>query len=329
VTCSVCIATFRRPAQLAGCLEALARQTLPPDEVVISDAGQDPETSTVIARCRSVRSWVVRHCPTDRRALPWQRRWAFEHSTGSVVMFLDDDVRLMPGALALINRAYREAPDAAGVGFPISYDGPSGASDSAGLRARWLGVAGHRKGGVTPGGITVELPADGTGDVLEVDWLSGGAMSFRRVVLEAIGPLPYLYHLYDQRIGKAEDSVLSRRACALGRLLLIPGRHAVHPPLGEAARTANPQDGFRRGLLETWGRAHVLRWVAPDPRRASEAWLRLASLEVARAVAGVLREPGRLPHWQRIAGHIVGIGRTIRYWHAIPPHPSHPAPADR
>lgn len=323
MTCSVCIATYKRSEALRQCLAALARQTEAPDEIVVSDAGGDIETAEAIALFRDAPAWTIRHCPTPRVALPWQRWWGFLNSRGSIVVFLDDDVQLMPEAIGLVRRAYGQAADIAGAGLTITYGGPEVVGEPApSLRELWLGIAGARPGSITRGGITIDLPApNGNTSFLEVEWLSGGAMSFRRDVLEAIGPQDRLFELYDARIGKAEDAVLSSRARAHGRLLLIPGAHAWHPAFESATRTANPQDGYRKGLLETWGRAHVLRWLATDSSAYPRAWARIASLELARSVKAAMRHPARSTPWKRIAGGFVGIQRTIRRWKAIPAQP--------
>jgi GT2 family glycosyltransferase len=327
---SVCIPACGRPRELAACLEALMRQHEPPDEIVVSDAAGDAETRELLG------AYGVRHCPTTRRALPWQRWWAFEHTAGSIVLFIDDDIRLGPDAIARVRAAYRDHPDVAGVGFPITYEMSLGKVIDAvpaapALRERWLGIAGKPPGSITPGGQTVDLPVPvpipvpdaRAAGMIEVDWLSGGAMSFRRTVLDAIGPLHHLFALYDARVGKAEDAILSSRARRHGRLLLIVEPCARHPEFERATRTANPQDGYRKGLLETWGRAHVLRWLASDPDAAGRAWVRLASLEVARAGKAALRRPTTASSWQRLLGDAVGIQRTITQWNNIPSPDAH------
>jgi GT2 family glycosyltransferase len=339
MACGVCIPTYRRPAELLACLGALARQITPPHEIIVSDAGGDPETRAVLDAFRHGYAWTLRHCPTDRTGLPWQRWWAFKHSTCALILFLDDDVRLTPDAVARLVATYERAPDIAGAGFAIAYDGCGvGFRHSSALRERWLGIAGARPGTITPGGISIELPlkervardgargqgVDEAGEVEEVEWLSGGAMSYRRDVLEATGPLDRLFALYDERIGKAEDSLLSSRARRYGRLVMIPGVYARHPALEQATRTESPQDGFHKGLLETWGRAHVLRWLARDSRAAFHAWTRVASLEMARALRAAARHPIATARWSRIAGGLVGIQRTVRRWRRIPAHPTLP-----
>lgn len=326
-SCSVCIPTFRRPHELAACLEALRLQTEPPDEIVVSDAGGDPETRDVVLAAGH--GCTVRHCPTPRRALPWQRWWAFEHSQGSIVLFLDDDVRLGPDAMALLRAAYRDGADLAGVGFTITYDGSDPLETPVPLlRERWLGTVGRRPGTITAGGLPVGHPAPNA-DVgsIDVDWLTGGAMSFRRGVLDAIGPLHHLFALYDARIGKAEDSILSSRARRHGRLLLMVGPHAWHPAFERATRTANPQDGYCKGMLETWGRAHVLQWLASDPHAAGRAWVRAVSLELARATRAVVRHPLTRSHWLRILGDVVGMQRAVRQWRRIPDPAGRPRPS--
>src|SRR5262249_51359692 len=92
-----------------------------------------------------------------------------------------------------------------------------------------------------------------------------------------------------------------------------------------ATRTESPQDGYQKGLLETWGRAHTLRWLASDLASYPVAWARVASLELARSLKAAMRQPTQLSRWKRIAGGLVGIERTIRQWNRIPAHPGSPS----
>jgi glycosyltransferase involved in cell wall biosynthesis len=323
MTCTVCIPTYRRPAELERCLTALADQTVPPDEIVLSDAAGDDETARVFHAFRNRRLWALRHCRTSRSGLPWQRWWAFQHSTGGIVLFLDDDIRLTPQALEVLMSTYRRMPEIAGAGFAIAYEGcPLGSTQSSRYRERWLGIVGARPGSITAGGISIEMPLkQQDGPIEDVEWISGGAMSFRREALNATAPLDRLFELYDARIGKAEDSLLCSQVRRYGRLVLIPGLFAQHPALDQATRTESPQDGYQKGLLETWGRAHVVRWLGRDSSTAFRAWVRIASLELLRAGRAILQRPSGGSRWLRIVGAVVGIQRALRCWNRIPGSP--------
>jgi hypothetical protein len=257
--------------------------------------------------------------------LPWQRWWAFTHSTGNIVLFIDDDVRLGPEALARIEATYgAEAVRPAGVGLLMHWEGEgSPTRDRTEFREGWLETRPYPSGAVTPGGVTVALAgSQARGPVTAVEWLCGGAMSFRRDVMEAIGPLEGLYTLYDLGIGKGEDSVLSRMAAAHGPLSLVTDPLAFHPPDASARATANAHVGWNRGLRDTLGRAQSMRWLARDQRSLSRAWRRVASLEVFRAAIGAARCPLEATTWQRLGGALFGMAQGARAWRRLASSPS-------
>jgi glycosyltransferase involved in cell wall biosynthesis len=325
-TISVCIPTHERPLLLRRALEALAKQSRLPDEIVISDSSKSEETKRLIGEFGDNHpQFPVRWVRSDRKALPWQRWWAFTHSAGEIVLFIDDDIELRTAALERLLGAYTDGgPNTAGVGLAWIVEGKGQpARDHATLRERWLGITGAASGSISPGGITISLPEESAnGPCASVEWLSGGAMSFRREVLQRVGPLDNLYALYDAGVGKGEDGILSRQAARFGRLAYVTTPLAIHPPLETAVRTANANDGYRKGLLETWGRAHTMRWMSREPAAYRISWLRVAFLEVARSGAAILKSPVKAERWARLGGGLAGAVRTIAKWRQIPAHPS-------
>jgi glycosyltransferase involved in cell wall biosynthesis len=297
-----------------------------PDEVVISDSSASAETEKLVDELgKSDPQLVLKRVRSDRRALPWQRWWAFTHSAGDVVLFIDDDIRLKPEALDRLLRVYaREGADLAGVGLAWVVEGKeAGGRNHDTFRERWLGISSAVSGSISPGGITVSLPEENVnGECADVEWLSGGAMSFRREVLRSVGPLDHLFKLYDSGVGKGEDGILSRQAARFGRLNYITSPLALHPPMETAVRTANANNGFKKGLLETWGRAHTMRWMARDRAAYRSAWLRVALLEVARSSSAILKNPSEADNWSRLGGALTGFSRTVMRWRRIPAQPS-------
>src|SRR5690242_16581280 len=128
MTISICIATHERAELLAGTLESIARQTLRPVEIVVSDSSASSDSRAVVAAFAAAHPALrVRPLVSDRSALPWQRWWACAHATGEWVLFLDDDVRLRESALETLAREIRSAErkgPVAGIGFVFGWDGP-------------------------------------------------------------------------------------------------------------------------------------------------------------------------------------------------------------
>ena len=320
---AVCIPTHEREELLAETLEALGRQTLPPAEIVVSDSSSYDAVRHVVEAFAARHPGVtVRHCRSTRKALPWQRWWAFTHSSANAVLFLDDDILLQPDALRELGRAYEQLSTSGapvgGIGFAIS--GVSHRSPHARVsrRERWLRIGDAHPGSVTAGGLTTPLSGlTGTGPQ-SVEVLSGGAMSYRREVLERVGCLNNLMSLYDSGMGRGEDAVLSSYARRLGGpLYALPEGLAFHP---REPRGAKPYagGGWRMGMAHTWGRAHTMRWIAKTPQEYRRDWSRLAALELARAAKATAGSPFRADGWKRLGGACWGICKALIDWKRIP-----------
>lgn len=327
---SVCIATHERPALLQRLLTTLSLQSRPADEIIVSD-------SSVSLRSEAIVEFVAKANPqlniklihSQSRALPYQRWWAFQHSCGEVVLFLDDDIQLDPAALAALDHAYKTlcvdgCDHPAGIGFLMRWeDDDQSFRDRNSFKERWLGTSGHRAGGVTPGGLTVSPAGLNSDHPVEVDQLSGGAMSFRREVINRVGLLDHLVSLYDQGIGRTEDGVFSFCARQYGKLYYLTQPLVLHPGAADMNGTSHPYAtaGWRLGLAGTWGKAHTMRWLSSSREACLNAWLRYSLLEAVRAMYRTGVNPLEASAWGRLAGASIGIIRTILFWRNIAPYP--------
>src|SRR5262249_12174301 len=107
LTLSVVICTKDRPELLAACLESLEGQTRRPQEIAIIDASAKPARDATDRLARSMpdcRVALIGSVP----GLPRQRNIGARATTGSVVVYLDDDVVLEPGYLAAIARTFED-----------------------------------------------------------------------------------------------------------------------------------------------------------------------------------------------------------------------------
>jgi cellulose synthase/poly-beta-1,6-N-acetylglucosamine synthase-like glycosyltransferase len=94
---SVVVPTYRRPAMLAACLNALCQQDFPADryEIVVCDDGPDEATRACverIAQTQSARGLTVRYVPVTRTQGPAGARnagWRLARSP--LIAFTDDD----------------------------------------------------------------------------------------------------------------------------------------------------------------------------------------------------------------------------------------------
>jgi GT2 family glycosyltransferase len=214
VTDVVIVCTRRRPDQVAGCLDALVAQTHTPGEIVVVDSSGDGATADVVAGYGE----RVRYIHTEP-ALTHQRIVGIAATAGEIVHFVDDDVRLDSQYLATVMAAFAGdgAHAVAGIGGWIEAAQPPRRvrriDEFFGLDSRLDGVV-LRSGRNTPVRARPARPVD-------VDWLSGAAMSYRRSALERTPP--------DERYPfEGEDVALSSRIRRFGRLVVVPAATAFH-----------------------------------------------------------------------------------------------------
>lgn len=92
---SLLMSTYQRPDALAAVLHSVARQTLPPDEVVIGDDGSGPETAEVIKKAAEG-GLPIRHLWQENKGfrLARIRNLCLAAATGDYAVIIDGDVLL-------------------------------------------------------------------------------------------------------------------------------------------------------------------------------------------------------------------------------------------
>jgi glycosyltransferase involved in cell wall biosynthesis len=94
---SVVVPTWRRPALLERCLEALVRQTLGPEryEIVVCDDGPDDATRALVERladAHRARGLCIDYLPiTATQGPAGARNAGWRHARGKTIAFTDDD----------------------------------------------------------------------------------------------------------------------------------------------------------------------------------------------------------------------------------------------
>lgn len=126
-TVSVVVPTFRRPEDIARCVDSILATDYPALEILVVDnAPQEPETATLIARryvgdtrVRYLQEWL----PGGSRA----RNRGVRAATGDVVAFADDDIIVERQWLAALVAAFAAHPDVScvtGLVLPTALDMP-------------------------------------------------------------------------------------------------------------------------------------------------------------------------------------------------------------
>src|SRR5271156_5642553 len=105
---SVIIAYYNQEHFIAETVRSVQQQTNPPFEIIVVDDGSPVPASSVLPQRGPVR--ILR---TENRGCPAARNFGFRQKSGDVLIFLDSDDRLTPGAIEAHLKEFAECPAAA------------------------------------------------------------------------------------------------------------------------------------------------------------------------------------------------------------------------
>lgn len=295
VVVSAVVCTRDRARWLEAALASLAAQTLPRDarEVIVVDNGSTDDTPAVIARAARGDAGV-RALVEPRPGLSRARNAGWRAARGRWVAFLDDDAVAAPQWLERIADAFEtRVPRPGCVGGPIALAWPD-------ARPAWLPP--FMDDCFTAVDLSpVPVVLDGG------RWLAGCNMAFARDDLEALGG-------FDERLGRAGESLLSMEDVALQRRLARAGRPPFYDPAIAVRHHVLPER-LSQAWVERrvhWNGVSAARALRRDGTASAPRRLRLA----ARTLAGLLASPGllaaalaRSADAERFARRCVVLGR--------------------
>lgn len=267
---SVLVPTFRRPADLARCLQALLGQTRGADQILVVARVDDVETLDV------VRDWNDRlsidlvevTVPGVVHAL----NAGLARCAGDILAIIDDDAAPRPHWLKRIEAHYVADPTIGGLGGRdwIYNDGVIELGDSAVVgRILWYGriIGNHHRG---------------AGPARDVDLLKGANWSFRTTAIRPIG--------FDTRLRGSGAQVYNEVPASLG--VKRAGWRLVYDPevtVDHYLGTRHDRDQRQKlDKVATENRAFNLRLVLNE---IQPNWLRVTALAWQLAV-GTREAPG-------------------------------------
>ena len=164
---SVVVPTYRRHHDLQRCLEALAHQRRPPDQVVVVSRTTDPESSRLSGSCAN--GLAVESVQVDAPGVVAALNAGLETAVGDIVCFTDDDCRPRSDWVESIAASFAANPRLGGLGGrDVIHQNGSVVEDHAERVGRftWFGRY--------TGNHHAHAPAQ------RVQFLKGANMSFRR-----------------------------------------------------------------------------------------------------------------------------------------------------
>jgi N-acetylglucosaminyl-diphospho-decaprenol L-rhamnosyltransferase len=240
----VALVSYEARDTLLSTLDSLSHLELPAEVVVVDNASTDGSAEAV--RARHPRARLIANPENVGFARACNQ--GFRASAAPLVLFLNPDAELEPGALSTLARVLDERPDVGLVGPRIRFpDGTIQVSTGpdlsllAELRLRRLVLACRRRER-----WALERAEASHGREHEPDWISGACILARRTTLEALSGFDERFFLYE------EDADLCRRARAAGwKVVFTPSAEVRHGLGRSMARAAN------RSALE-YHRSHLL-----------------------------------------------------------------------
>jgi GT2 family glycosyltransferase len=201
---------------------------------------------------------------------------------GEIVAFLDDDVRLPPNWVADLIRFYDDRT-LSGVGGFVDHPGHYNVARNT--MYRLLGFTSNRYK-IDWGGFNVG-PANHPREDQRAEWLSGGNMSFRRNVIQAVGG-------FDEALGSFwhEDVDVAHRVARTGLKVMSSRKLAVeHYPstINRPPLHAQMRERERSRVLFVW------KAIGSEPFWRARYATRLVLHALAMSVVGLVKADPRIP----------------------------------
>jgi len=218
---AVVICTRDRASDLDECLRAVERAR-GGAKVIVLDASTGPQSEEVCLGYESSSSLDLHYVTATRPGLARQRNQAVEVARGlgvNILHFIDDDTEVLPGYFDAIEACFADEDVVVGVGGVIENMELGRFQALKRVFCLW----GPNRGTVLPSGRVcngqdIEVPPGSS-----VDWLAGGAMSYRLSVFNT-------YRFDDRLVGLSlgEDYDFGFRVSRGARLTVATDARCIH-----------------------------------------------------------------------------------------------------
>jgi len=308
VSVSAVIPTRDRPEKLANLFARLSSDGDPPKEVIVVDASADNRTQDLCARDRPAGCEVV-YLRASRSGAAEQRNEGVAKSSGSFILFADDDVVLAPDCVGTLLDALQADPGLGGVSALITNQQYHPVGRISRILYSWLNHGALDDfSGRCIGPAVGFLPWDRPGrpKIEAVDWMPTTCAMYRR---KALPDPPFDPFFKDYSLG--EDMAMSLVVARRWRLANARGARAYHDRIkGEIKLGAR-----RFAMIELVGRHYIMVRVLGRSSAGDHA--RFAAYQLFMLLS-LLRTPlGRRQFFLSLIGKLQAIPKaTETLWRA-------------
>jgi GT2 family glycosyltransferase len=218
----IVIPTIGRYAELRKMLESVAKQSHPPDQVLI--VGEGEANSQVAAEFPQLDAQFI-YLPGSSISEARNAGAKAARPEIQLIAFIDDDIVLEPQAIEAVIRFWESGPaDLGGTCLDVLNDFQEGVSWLKRRKiASRLGLYGATKGTVSRAGF--QVPFGHVSETLYVDWLPTYCVVYARQVLEK-----YAFDRFFKGYSYLEDLDMSYQIGKEYRLAVVPGACFYHYP---------------------------------------------------------------------------------------------------
>jgi GT2 family glycosyltransferase len=253
---SIIIVTYNSRGHVDACLESMVSS--PPGidhEIVVVDNASPDGTATAIRE-----RWLgVRVIDAgDNVGFARANNLGIRQTFGELILLLNPDTVVRPGAIDTLVQALDSRPDAAIAG-PRLIDAKGRAELSFGSM---IGPVAELKQKMLVKGHARDLPIvsgyveSATRAARDVDWVSGACLLVRRADAEAVGLLDERFFMYTEDVDFCAGMRARQR-----RVLFVPAAEVIHLR-GESRRSASAatETAYRQSQLAFYEKHHP-RWA--------------------------------------------------------------------
>ncbi len=227
---TICICTFRRNELLKNLVNDLFSQSVKPNLILIVNGDKDNTELEKVLNEKKNENKDIKVINSNHANLPYQRFLGWKVAQAyqyEILIFMDDDLRLQNRyVLENFLSEFLKQENISGATAKIF----SIINDKLEINKFWgnknkiisqLGLSSKIKpGGITSYGNRV-LPEFHKNNFAYVEWLQGRIMALKKNSLDESDFSPDLFSMYEKKLGKAEDTYLSRQVLKTGKLIMI------------------------------------------------------------------------------------------------------------